>query len=64
MGEPFRLPSTTERNREFEWEDMMGDKSPKSKERGQKQKDVARVTGAAKAASKQASHSHVLKNLK
>lgn len=35
----------------------MGDRSPKSKERGQKQKDVAKATGAAKAAFKQASQS-------
>ena len=35
----------------------MGDKSPKSKERGEKQKHVAKVTGAAKAAFKQASQS-------
>lgn len=35
----------------------MGDKSPKSKERGQKQKTVARATDVAKAASKQASQS-------
>lgn len=35
----------------------MGDKSPKSKERGQKQKDVARAGAAANAKSKQASFS-------
>jgi hypothetical protein len=40
----------------------MGDKSPKSKQRGQKQRDVARATDAAKAASKQAGNSHVSKN--
>jgi hypothetical protein len=39
----------------------MGDRSPKSKERGQKQKDAARASGAAKAASKQASHSQAQK---
>jgi len=39
----------------------MGDKSPKSKERGQKQKDVARASGAAKAQSKQDSQSHIPK---
>lgn len=33
----------------------MGDKSPKSKQRGQKQKDAARAEGAAMAKSKQAS---------
>jgi hypothetical protein len=33
----------------------MGDKSPKSKERGQKQKDAARAGSAAAAKSKQAS---------
>jgi hypothetical protein len=37
----------------------MGDKSPKSKERGRKQKNVAKVEDAAAAKSKQASHSHV-----
>jgi hypothetical protein len=37
----------------------MGDKSPKSKERGQKQKSVAKVDGAAAAKSKQAGYSHV-----
>ena len=31
----------------------MGDKSPKSKQRGQKQKDAAKAEGAAKAKSKQ-----------
>ena len=40
----------------------MGDKSPKSKERGQKQKDAARATDAAKAAFKQASNSQASKN--
>lgn len=39
----------------------MGDKSPKSKERGQKQKNAARVTGASKAAFKQAGQSQVPK---
>lgn len=43
-----------------DWDDgSMGDKSPKSKERGQKQKSVARVEGAAAAKSKQAGYSHV-----
>jgi hypothetical protein len=42
----------------------MGDKSPKSKERGQKQKTEARATDAAKAASKQASQSQMPKTLK
>ena len=36
----------------------MGDKSPKSKERGQKQKNVAKVDTAASAKSKQAGYSH------
>ena len=31
----------------------MGDKSPKSKQRGQKQKDIAKAEGAAGAKSKQ-----------
>lgn len=35
----------------------MGDKSPKAKQRDQKQKDTARVQGAAQAKSKQASYS-------
>jgi hypothetical protein len=39
----------------------MGDKSPKSKERGQKQKNAARATGAAKAAFKQAGQSQAPK---
>lgn len=39
----------------------MGDRSPKSRERGQKQKDAARATGAAKAAAKQASQSQAPK---
>jgi hypothetical protein len=34
----------------------MGDKSPKAKQRGQKQKDAARVEGAAQAKSKQDSY--------
>ncbi len=34
----------------------MGDKSPKSKQRGQKQKDVARAQGAVQAKAKQDSH--------
>jgi hypothetical protein len=42
----------------------MGDKSPKSKQRGQKQKDVARASDAARAASKQASQSQVPKTPK
>jgi hypothetical protein len=37
----------------------MGDKSPKSKERGMKQKTVAKGEGAAAAKSKQAGYSHV-----
>jgi hypothetical protein len=37
----------------------MGDKSPKSKERGQKQKSTAKVENAAAAKSKQAGYSHV-----
>ena len=40
-------------------ERSMGDKSPKSKERGLKQKNVAKVEGAAAAKSKQAGYSHV-----
>ena len=40
----------------------MGDKSPKSKARGQKQKAAARATGVAEAASKQASNSQASKN--
>jgi hypothetical protein len=35
----------------------MGDKSPKSKQRGQKQKDIAKAQGAAEAKSKQNSQS-------
>jgi len=34
----------------------MGDKSPKAKQRGQKQKDAARADGAAQAKSKQDSY--------
>ena len=34
----------------------MGDKSPKSKERGQKQKDVSKAAGVADAKAKQDSH--------
>ena len=37
----------------------MGDKSPKSKERGQKQKNVSRAAGAAAAKAKQDSHNRV-----
>jgi hypothetical protein len=37
----------------------MGDKSPKAKQRGQKQKDIATATGAANAAAKQASQSRL-----
>jgi hypothetical protein len=37
----------------------MGDKSPKSKERGLKQKGLAKVDGAAAAKSKQAGYSNV-----
>lgn len=36
----------------------MGDKSPKSKERGLKQKLTAKVDGAAAAKSKQAGYTH------
>ena len=36
----------------------MGDKSPKSKERGQKQKTAAKADGATAAKSKQAGYSH------
>lgn len=36
----------------------MGDKSPKSKQRGQKQKDAAKVGSTAEAKSKQDSYSH------
>jgi hypothetical protein len=36
----------------------MGDKSPKSKQRGQKQKNFARAENAAQAKSKQDSHNH------
>jgi hypothetical protein len=39
----------------------MGDKSPKSKERGKKQKEAARVADAAKAALKQTSQSPALR---
>ncbi len=35
----------------------MGDRSPKSKQRGQKQKDLAKAEGAAEAKSKQANQS-------
>jgi hypothetical protein len=42
----------------------MGDKSPKSKQRGQKQKDVARATDVAKAAFKQSSNIQVTKTPK
>ena len=37
----------------------MGDKSPKSKERGDKQKSQAKNEGAAAAKSKQAGYTHV-----
>ena len=37
----------------------MGDKSPKSKQRGQKQKSLARAESAAGAKSKQDSRSHI-----
>ena len=37
----------------------MGDKSPKSKQRSQHQKNAAKAQGAATAKSKQDSHSHV-----
>ena len=38
-------------------EDPVGDKSPKSRERGQKQKSAARAESAAAAKAKQDSHS-------
>jgi hypothetical protein len=38
-------------------EEAMGDKSPKSKQRGQKQKNAARAQGVADAKSKQAGQS-------
>ncbi len=37
----------------------MGDKSPKSKQRGQKQKNVAKAESGAAAKAKQAGYSHV-----
>jgi hypothetical protein len=37
----------------------MGDKSPKAKQRDQKQKNAAKVEGAAQARSKQAGYSHI-----
>jgi len=37
----------------------MGDKSPKSKQRDQKQKEAAKIQGAAAAKSKQDSQSHI-----
>jgi predicted secreted protein len=39
-------------------EDVMGDKSPKSKQRDQKQKDATKAKGAANLKAKQDSHSH------
>lgn len=42
----------------------MGDKSPKSKERGQKQKSAAKASDVARAATKQASQSQFLKTPK
>ena len=39
-------------------EALVGDKSPKSKERGQKQKNVAKAQGTAEAKSKQDTYSH------
>jgi len=39
-------------------EALVGDKSPKSKERGQKQKNVAKTQNAAQAKSKQDTYSH------
>jgi hypothetical protein len=36
---------------------MMGDRSPKSKQRDQRQKDAAKVQGAAQAKTKQAAYS-------
>jgi hypothetical protein len=43
----------------IEWEGTMGDKSPKSKEKGQKQKNAAKNEGAATAKSKQDQYTHV-----
>ena len=49
----------------IETEGDMGDRSPKSKQRDQKQKDVAKASGAAAAKSKQDAHSRApLPNLK
>ena len=49
----------------IETEASMGDRSPKSKQRDQKQKDVAKASGAAAAKSKQEAQSHApLPNLK
>ena len=42
----------------------MGDRSPKSKNRDQKQKDAAKVQGAAQAKSKQDGHSQFALKLK
>ena len=41
----------------------MGDKSPKSKEKGQKQKAAAEVKGAAAAKSRQDSHNRSIKTV-
>jgi hypothetical protein len=43
-------------------EATVGDKSPKSKQRGQKQKSAAAVKGAAAAKSKQDTYSQTAKN--
>ena len=45
--------------RHVEAEVIMGDRSPKSKQRDQKQKTAAKASDAAMAKSKQDSHSHV-----
>ena len=45
-------------------EALMGDKSPKSKQRDQKQKDVAKAVGAAEAKAKQDSHNRAPKSPK
>jgi uncharacterized protein YheU (UPF0270 family) len=60
-GMPGRVQSMAAPSREAN----MGDKSPKSKQRDQKQKDVAKASGAAAAKSKQDSQSRApLPNLK
>jgi len=44
-------------------ETRVGDKSPKSKEKGKKQKNAAEAQGAASAKSKQDSHNRTVKNV-